>query len=176
MTPRCIPILLLNLALQATAAETSLEEYQVKGAYLLNFARFTAWPAESFKSPEDPIAICVLGQNPFGTVLDRATQNLTVANRAVVVRQIPTVQQAAQCHIVFISSSEKKKLRALLDNAQGNSILTVGESDGFLAGGGVISFKLDGDRVRIEINKEAADRAHLRISAKLLSLAQAVKK
>jgi hypothetical protein len=78
--------------------------------------------------------------------------------------------------MVFVSASEKKRTRKLLEAVQGGSVLTVGESDGFLASGGVIDFKLDGERVRIEISTAAADRAKLRISAKLLSLAQSSRK
>ena len=93
----------------------------------------------------------------------------------VSVRQLADGQQAGQCQIAFVSASERKLSKALLQAAQGASVLTVGESEGFTANGGVIDFKLDGEKVRIEINTAAADRAKLHISAKLLSLAQAGK-
>ena len=158
------------------AAEPAAEEYHVKGAYLLNFAKFVEWPEQVFKGPGAPIAICIVGQNPFGPGLEKAAQATVVANRPVIVRQLADSQQASQCQIAFVSSSERKLTRTLLQAADGASVLTVGESDNFIASGGVIDFKLDGDKVRIEINTGAADRAKLRISAKLLSLAQAGKK
>ena len=157
-------------------AEPVAEEYQVKGAFLLNFTKFVDWPPQAFQEPGAPIAICILGQNPFGPLLDRAAQQTVVANRAVSVRQVADGQQASQCQVVFMGASERKHWRAWLEALRGSSVLTVGESEGFLTNGGVVNFKLDGDRVRIEISTEAADRAGLHISAKLLSLAQSEKK
>jgi hypothetical protein len=152
------------------------EEYQVKGAFLLNFAKFVSWPDQAFKSPADPIAICILGQNPFGSGLDQAARDLSIGDRHVFVRQISNAPDACQCQIAFVAASERKLARAMLLATQQESVLTVGEFDGFTAGGGVIAFKLDGDKVRLEINTAAADRARLHISAKLLSLAQSAKK
>jgi hypothetical protein len=117
--------------------------------------------------------IFILGQNPFGSGFDKAAKEIVVGNRQLGVRQLSDPQQSGQCQMVFVSASERKLSRALLQSTQGESVLTVGESEGFTSGGGIIDFKLDGEKVRIEINTAAADRAKLRISAKLLSLAQA---
>jgi hypothetical protein len=160
----------------ACGAEPVAEEYQVKGAFLLNFTKFVDWPPQVFHGPGDPIAICILGENPFGPLLDRAARETVVANRTVSVRQVSDGQQASRCQIVFMGASERKRARALLEALRGKSVLTVGESEGFLANGGVVNFKLEGERVRIEISTAAADRAGLHISAKLLSLAQSEKK
>lgn len=154
------------------AEEPVADEYPVKAAFLFNFAKFVEWPAGAFKSPEDPITICVLGQNPFGTALEDVVRDKTVANRAFVVRAVSNSQQAANCQIVFVSASERKRFHFLLDQLKGRSILTVGEGDDFTANGGIINFKLKEARVRIEIDAGAADRAGLRISSKLLSLAE----
>jgi len=154
------------------AATPVADEYPVKAAFLFNFAKFVEWPAFAFKGPEDPIAICVLGQNPFGTALEDVVRDKTVANRAFVVRSVLNAQQATTCQIVFVSASERKRFRLLLDELKGRSILTVGEADDFTASGGIINFKLKDARVRIEIDPNAADRAGLHISSKLLSLAE----
>ncbi len=179
----CLPLLLLFAATSGIAEGPSTaatvpgaEEYQVKGAFLLNFAKFVSWPDQAFKAPADPISICILGQNPFGPVLEHAARDLTIGDRHVIVRSSADPQTACQCQIVFVAASERKLAKALLQAAQGESVLTVGESDGFTAAGGIIAFKLDGERVRLEINTAAADRAKLHISAKLLSLAQSAKK
>ena len=148
------------------------DEYQVKAAFLFNFAKFVEWPASAFKGPTDPIAICVLGRDPFGTALDDVVRNKTVANRGFVVREVSDAQQASNCQIVFVAASERKRFRSLLEELRGHSILTVGEADDFTASGGVINFKLKDARVRIEIDAGAAERARLRISSKLLSLAE----
>jgi len=165
-------IILIAIPNLVRGAEPVVEEYQVKGAFLLNFTKFVDWPAQVFKGPDDPIAICVLGKNPFGPELDQAARGTVVANRTVSVREVADGQQASQCQIVFVGASERKRWRTLLEALRDKSVLTVGESEGFLTNGGVVNFKLEGERVRIEISTEAADRAGLHISAKLLSLAQ----
>jgi len=164
-------------AMLLVAAAVSLQaqavtEYQVKAAFLYNFAKFVEWPSSAFNSPQEPITICIVGQNPFGPGLDRAARATVVGNRTVSVRQVSDGQQASRCQIVFMGASERKRSRAWIEALRGRSVLTVGESEGFLASGGVINFKLEGERVRIEISTAAADRAGLHISAKLLSLAR----
>ena len=176
MLARLIIIVLIAAADLACGAEPVAEEYQVKGAFLLNFTKFIDWPPEVFKGPGDPIAICVLGRNPFGPGLDRAARGTAVGNRTVSVRQVSDAQQASQCQIVFMGVFESKHLREWLEALRGRSVITVGESEDFLANGGIVNFRLEGDRIRIEISTEAADRAGLHISAKLLSLAQSGKK
>jgi hypothetical protein len=173
---RAMIVVFIAISHLARGAEPVAEEYQVKGAFLLNFTKFVDWPPQVFQGPGDPIAICILGENPFGPLLDRAARETVVANRTVSVRQVSDGQQASQCQIVFVGASERKRWRALLEALQGRSVLSVGESEGFLANGGVVNFKLEGDRVRIEISTAAADRAGLHISAKLLNLAQSGKK
>ena len=176
MNIRLALVLLVGAALPASPAEAAAEEYQVKGAFLVNFAKFFEWPAQSFKGPADPISICILGQNPFGPALDLAARETVVESRALTVHQVSDAHEARQCHIVFVSISERKRSRALLEAVKGESVLTVGESEGFLADGGVVNFRLEGDKVRFEINAKAAALAKLHISAKLLSLAQAGKR
>jgi len=166
---------LLFLAVSAGNGPVA-EEYQVKGAFLLNFAKFVSWPDQAFKTPDEPIVICILGQNPFGPGLEQAARGVVIGDRHVAIRQSSDVQFARQCQIVFVAGSERKLAKSLLQTEQGESVLTVGEFDGFTAAGGVIAFRLDGDKVRLDINTAAADRARLHISAKLLSLAQSAKK
>jgi hypothetical protein len=168
---------LLAVALaHGSAADAPVEEYRVKGAFLLNFARFVEWPEHAFKGPGEAIAICVLGANPFTAALDRAAREAVVKNRTVTVRQIADTQQARQCQMVFVSVSERKRARAVLSAVEGQSVLTVGEFEGFLAGGGVIEFRVEENKVKMEISEPAAKRAGLHISAKLLSLAQSGKR
>jgi hypothetical protein len=167
-------VLLVGALSQASGSDPA-EEYHVKGGFLLNFVKFVEWPAEAFKSPADPIAICVLGANPFGPGLAQAAQGTVVDNRTVAVRQVADAQQARGCQIVFVSVSERKRMRAVIEATKGASALTVGESDGFIAAGGVIEFRVEESKVKMEISAEAAKRAGLHISSKLLSLSQAGK-
>ena len=169
------------LAIAATAGHVYAEgaaadEYQVKAAFLFNFAKFVEWPADTFKAADDPIAICVWGQDPFGSALEDVVRNKTVTGRPFVVHQVSSAPQAIKCQIVFVASSERKRVRSIMDDLKGHAILAVGEVEEFIANGGIINFKLKEARVRIEIDNEAAERARLRISSKLLSLAEIVKK
>jgi hypothetical protein len=108
MLSRLILAMALGLASQICAAEPSVEEYHVKGAYLLNFAKFVDWPEQVFKGPSDPIVICVVGQNPFGPGLEKAARDTVVASRSVAVRVVSDMQQASQCQILFMSAAERK--------------------------------------------------------------------
>lgn len=157
-----------------TTRGQSANEYQVKAAFLYNFAKFVEWPAQSFKGSDDPIAICTLGQNPFGSMLEDAVKGKTLEGRAFVVRTIPDVRQASGCRILFISSSEQKHLQLILESVKAPGILTVGETEGFAKNGGIINFKLEGGMVRFEINVGAAAKEGLQIRSNLLSLAEIV--
>ena len=164
---------LLSLLAAGTRAQV-VEEYQVKAAFLYNFAKFVDWPAQSFKTPGDPITLCVVGENPFGGALDDATDRKTVAGRGFLIRQVALIGPACDCQILFISASERRRFRSILESVP-QRILTVGEIPDFATAGGVVNFKLEAGKVRFEINVEAAERQQLHISSKLLSLAQIVK-
>jgi hypothetical protein len=162
----------LQLRAQASIPAPVFDEYQVKAAYLYNFAKFVEWPPDAFTSADGPIGICILGQNPFGTMLEKTVSGKVVANRTFIVLQNPDAQHLSQCHIVFISASERKHSLALLEGLKNKRILTIIETDGVSWDGGVIGLSLKDGRVRIEIDPAAAERAGLRISSKLLSLAE----
>lgn len=176
MTIRYTCAFVLGILLSAGARAQEANEYLVKAAFLYNFAKFVEWPAQAFKSPSDPIVIGMLGKNPFGDALSAAVTGKAVGGRTFQVHEISTAQQAAGCQIVFISSSERKRLGALLTGIGNAAVLTVGETDNFAAAGGIINFKIDAGSVRLQINLEAARKAQLHISAKLLSLAEIVEK
>ena len=167
---------LLAGSLQLHAQAPAFDEYQVKAAFLYNFAKFVEWPPGTFANFNDPIGICIAGQNPFGSTLDYMVQGKKVGDRAFAVRRLPDTQQARSCQILFIGAGEWKRVRGLLDGLKGSSVLTVGETDDFTSLGGIIAFQLQGPRVRIHIALEPAERAKLRISSKLLSLAEIAKK
>jgi hypothetical protein len=171
-------ILLLGAAIQlyAQAPGPAFDEYQVKAAFLYNFAKFVEWPPGTFANPTEAIGICIVGQNPFGSTLDNMVQGKKVGDRVFEVRRLTDTQQVKGCEILFIGAGEWKRVRALLDALRGAPVLTVGETDDFTSLGGVIAFQLEGPRVRIQIALESAERARLRISSKLLSLAEITKR
>jgi hypothetical protein len=166
----------LGFLLSIVARAQATDEYQLKAVFLYNFAKFVEWPPQTFRSPTEPIVIGVLGKDPFGDALVAATAGKTFGGRAFQVRPVSDAQQAAACQILFISSSERKRLGPLFSQIGGRGILTVGEADNFAAEGGVVNFKIEGGTVRLQINIEAARKQQLHISAKLLSLAEIVGK
>jgi hypothetical protein len=176
MIKRLIFRITLTAVLAAGAQGQTLDEYQVKAAFLYNFAKFVEWPAQTFQSTSQPIAICVLGQNPFGGSLEETVRGKSVEGRALVVREVSDVRKPCNCQILFISNSERPRWRGIFSDLGSTATLTVGETDGFAAEGGMVNFKLDGGKLRFQINADAADRARLRISSKLLNLAQIVRK
>jgi hypothetical protein len=150
-------------------------EYQVKAAFLFNFAKFIEWPPQAFDNPDSPIVIGVLGENPFSNSLRLTVDGKTINNRRLMVKQFETPTDARVCHILFISPSERRRLPLIFDTLKGSPVLTVGESADFMNEGGVIRFVLEEDKVRFEINLEAAARAAIKLSSKLLKLARFIK-
>lgn len=149
-------------------------EYQVKAAYLLNFTRYVEWPPQALGAPDDPVSICVLGRDPFGSVLDATVRGRTAYGRPLAVRRIRAPSEAAGCHLVFISRETWGAQRELPRSLRSPGMLTVGESDDFAQEGGIIGFVIQNETVRFVVNAEARDRAGLRISSRMLSLAAAV--
>jgi len=167
-------VVISNVILQLSA-QGQIEEYQVKAAFLYNLAKFVEWPAQSFRIPTSPIVICILGHDPFGRALTEMLEGKVLDGRALVVQQISDAQKAGNCHVVFVGSSEQKRFRSILQDLKASGVLTVGDTEGFAAQGGVVNLKLEGGMVRFEVNLEVGKEKNLRISSKLLSLAQIVK-
>ena len=153
-----------------------MEEYRLKAAFVSGFAGFVEWPPEALKNPSDPIAVCVFGENPFGSALEQAIKGKTVQEHKLLTRHVPDVQQSTGCQILFVAPSERRRLRSILKEGQLNSVLTVGDSDNFTAEGGMIELRVEGEQIQILINLSAAEKNRLKISSRLLSLARIVKK
>jgi hypothetical protein len=149
-------------------------EYQVKAAFLPNFARFIDWPQDPTQSEKAPITICVFRYDPFGSALDEIIQGRNINNRQVLARRIKELVELKTCQIVFVSEREDKLLPEILNNLKGASVLVVGESDAFAERGGTIQFFLENNKLRFAINVDAAERARLNVSSKLLALARIV--
>jgi hypothetical protein len=162
----------LATALLGPARAAGPGEYEVKAAFLYNFARFVEWPAAP--ADDGTFGIAVLGSDPFGSVLDDTLRGKTIGARPVVVRRIKHSEEVGGSRILFISDSEKDRLPAILKSLEAAPVLTVGEMSEFAERGGVIRFKLDNERIRLEINVAAAERSRLRISSQLLKLARIV--
>jgi hypothetical protein len=151
-----------------------ITEYQVKAAYLANFGRFVEWPTSVAVVKSESFHICVLGQDPLGADLDAAVAGETIGGAHVLAKRISRPQDAVDCRILFISSSEVSQSKEILTALKTLSVLTVSDMPQFARRGGVIQFLLDGNRVRFDINLAAAERAGLTLSSELLKLAVTV--
>jgi hypothetical protein len=158
------------------APQRTSSEYQVKAAFLFHFAQFVDWPADAFKDGESPLIYCTIGEDPFRGALDQSLSGKTVGARPLRVEHLNLKQpeEAQSCQVLFIGTGEKSQKEAVETAVQGHAVLTVGDGEHFARDGGMIGFCLEDNRVRFEINLDAAEKANLRISAKLLALAKAV--
>lgn len=158
-----------SLCFIPAARAQALSEYQVKAAFLYNFTKFIEWPSQRPNMPD----ICIVGDDPFDSILEETLRGKTINGREIHIRRMKSEENARGCQIVFMSASERPK-RTALEALQNTNTLTVGERPGFAEDGGIINFVIKDDRVHFEINVDAAERARLKISSKLLSLARIV--
>ena len=170
----CSVVLCVAIAAPGFAQSDSPSEYQVKAAFLFNFAKFVDWPVDTYPSPQSAFAICVLGDDPFGALLDNTLAGKSLGTHPVVPRRIKEFNELRHCQIVFVSSSERQNYTQIVETARGSRVLLVGETEGFAASGGAVEFTLESNHVRFAINPEAAQRAGLTLSSKLLMLAHIV--
>jgi hypothetical protein len=165
---------LLHAQPEPTPPASSPTEYEVKAAFLYNFARFVEWPADTGHDAGAPFVIAILGRDPFGAVLDETVAGKTVGGRPIEVHRVPRVDDARDAQIVFVSTSERPNIPAILKALDRPGVLTVGDTDGFALRGGAINFTVQARRVRFEINPAAAEQARLKMSSQLLKLATLV--
>lgn len=166
--------MLISGGAPSSARGEQAPEYALKAAFLFNFAKFVEWPGDVFPGATSPIVICVLGEDPFGDALS-SLRGKTANGRPIAIRYAATLGELERCHLLFVSASEKANLPKILHTTKGWRTLTVGDMNGFLQSGGIINMVKEEDRIGIEINLEAAQRSHLKISSKLLALAKIVK-
>ena len=169
-----ITAVLLALCPPAGVAQEPTES-QVKAAFLFNFVKFIEWPEESLRENGGRIRLCVLGAGPFAPQLERMVAGKSVNGRALEVVNVSLGGPWSHCQMLFVGSAQAGALHKLLDDLRGDSVLTVGEGSEFLRQGGAIRFFLLDNHVRFEINLDAAEQARLKISSKLLALAQSVR-
>ncbi len=153
---------------------------KVKAAYLYNFTKFVEWPETSFKDKDDPIVIGVLGTDPFGATLDKTVRGKKVKDRGIVVQRFTYqegkgVDALKSCHVLYVSSSLRTRLKSVLTKLRDSSMLVVGEGADFAPAGGMIGLVFEKGRIAFQVNVEAVEHAGLKVSAKFLSLAKIVR-
>jgi len=154
----------------AMAQSQTATENEVKAALIYNFVKFITWSDSSFSNPNDPFLICVLTEDTSGNIMQASLKDKEVKGRIIHIAQSNEYQSLKGCQVFFISLSQNAKSTEVLNKIKSKNILTIGESDGFAKSGGIIGLYKEGGKLRFEINLEAADRADLKISSKLLSL------
>ena len=157
-----------------SAQANALSEYQVKAAFLFHFAQFVEWPEQAFNNASGPLTYCTVGDDPFQGILDASLRGKTLGTHPLRVQHFQHRQEIQGCQVLFIGTGERKLLPSILADVKENFVLTVGESEDFVQEGGMIGFKLEESKIRFDINLEAAQKAKLRISSRLLALAKNV--
>jgi hypothetical protein len=171
-----IGVLTLLCALISQAEDSKPSEYEVKAAYLYNFGRFVEWPAGASDTDANIFAICVLGQDPFGTALDATVYGESIGGKPVGIKRVGRPQDATGCRVLFIASSEQPRLRQILTALGQTNVLTVSDMPDFATRGGMIQFVLRDNKIRFEVDLAAAERARLSLSSELLKVAVAVRR
>jgi hypothetical protein len=175
---RRLPVLVLTIAsflfTNLAFGQEAAGEYQVKAAFLPNFARYVEWPEASLPAAGAPLVIAIVGDDPFGGSLELFLRGVVANGHPIILRHYRWSDSLAGCHLVFISTSEASHVPAVLRGLSGASVLTVSDIDRFSLSGGMIELRMVGNRVRFDVNRAAADEAHLKISSKLLAVARAV--
>jgi hypothetical protein len=162
------------LVIPGAAQAQEASEFQIKGAYLFKFGDYVEWPAGSMPPPGAPFVIGILGDDPFGDALDQTVQGRSVHDHPVVIRRLQRVEQARGVQILYLSQSEAERWDQDMAALRGQNVLTICDKDHVR--GSVIAFLLQGNKVRFEIDSGAAERAGLKLSSKLLSLATSVRR
>ena len=169
---RVLAIGLQLLALSGMAQEYG--EYEVKAAYLYNFARFAKWPTMVFPEDSSLLVLCIIGKNPFGGALD-ALAGKAVDTHAIRIQHmtgLPGVAALRGCHLLFISRSEQGRLPQLLATLEGLPVLSVSDIDSFAQVGGMIGLVERDRRIHFDINLAVVQRSGIRLSSQLLKLAR----
>ena len=159
------------VALQQSAG-TSLE-YQVKAAYILNFVSLTEWPAAALGPALSPFRICVSGADAFRGVLANTVRGGSVQGHPLVVERFSHMT-AQTCQVLFVPAADAGQTAAMLRNLGSAPVLTVGEAEAFLGGGGVVRFVIDQGHVRFDVNRRSAEEHGLTLSSRLLKVARNV--
>lgn len=164
-----IIILLLSFLFGNGANAQRPTEYEVKAAFIYNFAKFVEWQ----KIADEALPLCIIGDDPFGSAM-KNLEGKTAGGRRIAVRRIKSLEELKICQMLFISSSEKLKLSEITGLAKNKGILTISDTESFAEKGVVINLYMEEDKVRFEINIDAARDAGLKINSRLLSLAKIV--
>ena len=183
-------MLLLGLPSAAPApAQDEADEVraaEIKAAYLVNFVRYTVWPASSFEAPDTPIRVVVVGDDAVAdelhAILERspliAGRPLEIESFRLPARRLregdQAVEELRRAHALFLGESDEEQVGVLLETARKYDVLTVGDPPRFAALGGMIGLREEGRRIAFDANPAAIRGSRLQVSARVLQLARVV--
>ena len=168
--------LLPNFSQKAVAQETSSRAYAIKAGFIYNFTRFIKWPPPSkFDNSNNSFNICVLGDNPFGSILDRLEKKHRFKEHPLKIKSDVSSDGFRECHILFVSFSERFNVEQIVEEAKDQQVLTVGDTEGFAERGIDINLLVVKNKVRFEISKQCLDTKGFKVSSELYDLATIVK-
>jgi hypothetical protein len=160
----------LGLCATTREADPATQEYAVKAALLYNFTMYVNWPESAFADAESPVRVAVMGDDPFGPLLDAAMKDKYVGRHKIVVERLKPEQSSQDCHLLFICRSEESRLEEVLAGVKGKPVLTVSDLSRFTERGGMISLEKPETKIQLGINLERVRQANLSVSARLLNL------
>ena len=169
--------MLLALGVFVAGAQGPPSEFEIQAVYLVKFIQFVDWPASAFPAEDSPLVVGVLGSDPFGGALDDMVKGEVVKQHRVVVRRFRRLREykdSKDVQVLYVSASEKSHLRNIVDSLRDRSVLTTSDLGDFSSQGGIVRFFIENKKVHFCINIDAAKRANLQISSKLLQLAEVV--
>lgn len=143
---------------------------ELKAAFLVNFVRFTTWPADALPAGA-PLSMCVLGDSPVAQALEEFTRGQDIAGHAIVVRRLRDQDTGRGCHLLYASDLRAEREARLIEDSRGAPVFTASDSGTFMRRGGIAAFHLAAGRMRFSVNPAAAKRGRLQVSSRLLSLA-----
>jgi hypothetical protein len=165
-----LSVLVAFSLLGSLPARAQSKEYQIKAAFLFNFAQFVKWPGGSFANDSAPFCIGILGDDPFGDALEGIVQGESIDHHRLTVLRARSFAELKNCQLIFVCKSEEGHVAEILSQLDSKPILTVSEVEGFTKNGGDINFYLQDGKIRFEINPSSAQHCGLRISSQLLNL------
>lgn len=170
-----VAVTTLACAALPVQSQSRADEYRVKAAFILHFAELAEWPLETTNASDSAFKICVMGNDPFHGALEESMEGKSMGAKPIRVHHPREFRDVLACHVLFVAETESRRVSALLDEAKDAPVLTIGDSEDFvLQNGGMIGFCLENNKVRFDVNVVAANRAHIKISSRLLLLAKVV--
>jgi hypothetical protein len=174
---------LLGVALWVSAAApvlpqaaTPVEAHELQALFLYNFTKFVTWPPDAFEDDRAPFRICIVGREPrLREFLEALTERESVDRRPLVVEERVRIRDTDGCQIVYVPAYHDHGDLADILGPRYQTVLTVGDGEGFLEAGGVLQLITVEQKIRLRINEEERERMRLRMSSRLLQLCDRVR-